>query len=180
MGYTHCYNILRPEDLMIREIGEDIRLLIKQSTVRICGPFGEPETAPIITPEKIAFNGMAPNDDCESFVWPPDPERINPRAPGFGFTKTERKPYDEVVAASHLVLKHHLQDWIRIDSNGKMSEEIWLTAVALHEATFPGRTVPELDNEDNDGDLGLPPIMPSSLQPSLFPISQSSPQFSLF
>lgn len=37
---------------------------------------------------------------------------------GFHFCKTARKPYDTVVTACLIVLKHYLKDYIQVDSDG--------------------------------------------------------------
>ena len=69
----------------------------------------------------------------------------------FGYCKTSRKPYDQVVAAILIAVKHHFGDDVLI-SGGTLAEE-WLRGAApehdakspikLYMHIFPERELPE-------------------------------------
>ena len=82
-------------------------------------------------------------DGCESFVYPIDFDwnEKHGYSPGFGFCKTGRCPYDEVVAASLLALKHHLGEDVETASDGEPEEEEWQRALQLFATTFPHRNL---------------------------------------
>ena len=145
MSYTHSYELARSGDLRIREIGEDIASLIQVSAVPVANGIGEPGSLPEITDEIIMFNGEDPND-YETFFYPPDFD-WNRRAgvtPGYKFTKTACRLYDEVVAAAHLVLKYHLGSDVRISLDGTPTDDQCRRAVDLFQRTFPDREVADL------------------------------------
>ena len=149
MGYTHYYYLKDFEDFKMPGIAEDIGKLIATSEVVIVGPNGGAGTEPEINDNFVAFNGEA-DEGCETFYYPDVSSRITK---GFSFTKTYRRPYDEVVAASFLVLKHHMGKGISIHSDGKYWEDEWQDAIALYQKCFPDREVPQLDrHEDEDED----------------------------
>ena len=70
----------------------------------------EPETEPVFSPDEIRFN--ATEDGCDDFRYPPDP-RENEQAgqpAGYGCCNTDMMPYDQLVAATMLIIKYHLGD----------------------------------------------------------------------
>ena len=145
MGYTHYFSLSRRDDLRVEEIGSDIIRLVEASDVPICDAWGEVGTQPEFTSEMVAFNGIG-EDGYESFVYPPDFDRQEKHGlvVGASFCKTDRRPYDEVVAATLLVLKYHLGNDMRIGSDGNISDEEWQRAIALFQRAFPNRNVEEL------------------------------------
>ena len=57
-------------------------------------------------------------------------------------TRTARRianPYDIVLCASLLVIKHHLGDNVRLSSDGRRNEPAWRKGVALHDYIFKDR-----------------------------------------
>lgn len=89
MGYTNYWNNVKGSFFQDRLL-ENVKKLIKESGIKICGPGGTGE--PIITDSKIAFNGDAStNDDYETFAL-----TIND---DFDCCKTAHRPYDVVVKA---------------------------------------------------------------------------------
>ena len=141
MGYTHYYTLGRRDDLKIEEIGRDVAKLIEVSEVDIVDGMGTPGTKPTVDSEIILFNGSG-DQSHESFCYPPDfeyRERHGLFPVGFAFTKTELKPYDAVVAASFMVIKHLMGDAVEIDSDGGFENEAWLDARHLFRTAFPER-----------------------------------------
>ncbi len=58
------------------------------------------------------------------------------------FCKTARRPYDIVVAATWIALKHHFGDDIVLDSDGRLEEPEWSAAFELYHSVFPDRPAP--------------------------------------
>ena len=141
MGYTHYYEILDAKvDLKIREIGRDIAAVIRRCEVPIGNTQGTPGSRPLISPRRIAFNGIEP-EACDDFSYPPIFD-LNPRLglrEGYSYCKTHRYPYDIVVCVSLLVINHHLGDNVRLSSNGRRNELAWRKAIALHDYIFKDR-----------------------------------------
>ena len=106
----------------------------------------EPEVEPVFSPDEIRFN--ATEDGCDDFHYPPD-WRENERAgqpAGYGCCNTDMMPYDQLVAATMLVIKHHLDNDVVIKSDGEHRSGTWGAAMNLYLRTFPDRDVPNLDN----------------------------------
>ena len=102
----------------------------------------EPEAYPVFAPTEIRFN--ATEQACDDFRFPPD---WNDEAQaGYGSCNTDMLPYNQLVAAVMLVIKHHLRDDVVIKSDGEHSSGTWSAAVNLYLRTFPDRDVPNLDN----------------------------------
>ena len=106
----------------------------------------EPDADPVFSPDEIQFN--ATEDGCDDFRYPPDP-RENEKAgqpAGYGSCNTDMLPYDQLVAATMLVIKHHLGNGVVIKSDGDHRSGTWGAAMNLYLRTFPDRDVPNLDN----------------------------------
>ena len=138
MGYTHCYTIHDLNtDLRVPEIAQDISRIIMASEIPIGGePAGPNPAEPALGPTHIIFNGVG-DDSCESFVYPPGLEmrssNLLARAPeGLDSCKTWRQPYDVVVCAALIALKHHLGDNVKITSDGRFDQEEWQPAYQLY------------------------------------------------
>ena len=85
MGYTHYWDSLK----VTEELAEVTREMIRISDVLIKGPLGKGE--PEIKSDCLCFNGdKQKNEDCENFC-------LDNATEGFGFCKTNGKPYDDVV-----------------------------------------------------------------------------------
>lgn len=134
MGYSHYWS--HDENLDRRKLFaamEDVQKIVEAAQVKgigLAGPHGDGE--PMVS-EGIALNGVA-EEGHESFVFPNNPSdpfitKSNGRL--WAFCKTARKPYDLVVCAILLVLKHHLGKQIRIASDGDRTEDEWLPAERL-------------------------------------------------
>ena len=106
----------------------------------------EPEAEPVFSPTEIRFN--APEDGCDDFRYPPD-WRENDKSgqpAGYDCCNTDMMPYDQMVTATMLVIKHHLGDGVVIKSDGDHRSGTWGAAMNLYLRTFPERDVPNLDN----------------------------------
>ena len=143
MANSHCYTLKRTPDLCAQAIIGDIASLIAASDVSIVNDAGEPGTLPLIADDMVLFNGEEP-DSCEPFQYPPDTEwnRRYGLPVGFGRVKTSFYPYDEVVKASLMVIKHHLGEDVEVSS----ADDVLGTpeAVSLFERTFPDRDAASL------------------------------------
>lgn len=129
MGYTHYWRIKEPQALAraMPRIAADLKRLLPHLPP-LAGPFGtgKPEIG-----EVIAFNGVAPKDDYESFIldpFEPVPEWRKDEG-HFAFCKTARRPYDLAVTATLLLARHHAGDAITVFSDGFVPE--WLPAAHL-------------------------------------------------
>ena len=106
----------------------------------------EPEAEPVFSPTEIRFN--ARENGCDDFRYPPCwNENTKAGQPaGYGYCNTDMMPYDQLVAATMLVIKHHLGDDVVIKSDGEHRSGTWGAAMNLYLRTFPDRDVPNLDN----------------------------------
>lgn len=119
MGYTNYWNL--EKTTFPKEFLEDVKKIIDASIVDIVGWDGKEGTTPIITEEEVSFNGLAP-EDYESFYLGSEG--------GFGFCKTARLPYDEVVKAILIVAEKYgiVSDF---SFDGDTTEQEYLTAKLL-------------------------------------------------
>lgn len=131
MGYTHYWS--HDENLGRKALFaamQDARKIVEAAQAKgiaLAGPNGDGE--PMVS-EGIALNGVA-EESHESFIFPNNPNdpfinKVNGSL--WAFCKTARKPYDLVVCAILLVLKHHMGKQIRISSDGDRREDEWLPA----------------------------------------------------
>ena len=126
MGYTHYWYTKGEEPLeKFDEYAKDCEQLCNhfmQTTNHIIRDYdgtGHPE----FSKDKVAFNGDRHMDrGHESFVMRAKPS-------DFDFCKTARKPYDLLVQACLVVLKHKYGSRVRINSDGDLSE--WQDAMAM-------------------------------------------------
>lgn len=140
MGYTHYYGYQPrwPRGQFVaamRDAGAMVRACQEQGII-IRGGLGEGE--PNLTDDELWFNGDGSQDLAhETFIFPMNEElaklSTDCHGPGglWDFTKTARKPYDLAVCAVLLVLKHHLGEFLWINSDGDRCEEEWLPAERL-------------------------------------------------
>ena len=142
----------------------------------IAGPDGRRGTKPILSKDRIAFNGSGEGRRCETFTYPPVAElRSSPETHYFSFCKTRRFPYDEVAAASLLTLKHHHGVEIKISSDGYQVEAEWQRAIRLFRTTFPDRPLTDLLREIKFTSPSLSPRSPQSYQIPMFSDLPNSP-----
>ena len=106
----------------------------------------EPDAEPAFSKSAVRFN--APESRCDGFKYPPD-RRENEKAgqpAGYGCCNTDMMPYEQLVAATVLVIKYHLGDHVVIPSDGDHHSGTWRTAMNLQLRTFPDRDVPNPHN----------------------------------
>ena len=147
MGYTHYWR--RPANLDAKRFAafvEDVRALLAhlpQNTstaggfyadepLVVRGPLGHGQ--PVVTPERVDFNGDGEGGcdmEHESFdvARELDPEHEN-EAPVEDFCKTARKPYDLLVTACLIALKHHFRE-VAVWSDGDSAD--WAAGRELYE-----------------------------------------------
>ena len=135
MGYAHYYTVADPlGDLKVPEIAADVEAIIITSEIQIGDWSGEPGSEPLLGPDEINFNAMDP-EDFENFRYPPQ-FAWNKKfgiEEGFNFCKTNQMPYDPVVCATLIAIKHHLGDQVRVSSDGDFDDaEEWGPAYDLY------------------------------------------------
>jgi len=69
----------------------------------------------------VNFNG-AGEKGHENFTLREDLREYIKEGEGFNFCKTARKPYDALVCASLILLKHYMGDFVRVTSDGEISD----------------------------------------------------------
>jgi len=114
MGYTRYWNRTnKPIDEEFVEFCKEVFKTCAKLGIKICGWDGEGE--PIVTTNKIAFNGDATKDlDHESCVLD--------NFSGFNFCKTARKPYDYAVRT--ILREAFIRGYITDLSDDGINEEI--------------------------------------------------------
>ncbi len=133
MGYTHRYILLaEPTGQQVAAVAADVRGFIDLAGIPLGdGTFHETApgsgylvdgTEPVVTDQCIKLNGLG-YDGCESFWFPVDAEYRELREawgidPNAFFCKTARQPYDVVVFATIIALKHHLGEGVVVGTDG--------------------------------------------------------------
>ena len=135
MGYTHYYTIQDPsQPLRGSEIAQDIQNIILASEIPMGDGSDDPDSQPILEHDLVQLNGTG-DEAHETLYYPPYDE-----GNGFAFCKTARKPYDVVVCAALLAIKHHQEDNVEITSDGEFDDE-WQPAYRLYRRAT-GRELP--------------------------------------
>lgn len=91
---------------------------MKGAGIVLAGPSGEKGTKPLFTQREIALNGIAPNEDYESFVIERDPAKREGKSESFAFCKTEYRPYDAVCVSILAAARLIAPDAIKVSSDG--------------------------------------------------------------
>lgn len=158
MGYTHHWykkETITDDDPRWKKVLTDARHLIARSETPLSAgltpDFTDP---PIVEEDQVVIDGYTEQMAAEPFSIPlPDlPDFIEEPRPGFryGWCKTNRNPYDQVVCAILISVRHHFGDDITLYSDGDIGEE-WLNGadpdtlspLALYRHIFPARTIRE-------------------------------------
>jgi len=127
MGWTHYWT--RPTELPAASFtaaADDWRRVREATRVDLAGFDGTGQ--PRIDAEHIVFNGAAPRC-CEPFEIARVEFDRRGRPTVASFCKTEGLPYDVCVQGALIILKHHLQETIRITSDGTDAD--WLAGRRL-------------------------------------------------
>ena len=126
-------------------IAADVRALADQCDFKMRKPRNKYEDF-TLGPDRISLNAEV--DGGLTFEYPPDRKRnVKIGIPaGYGECNTFAKPYDALVGAALLSIKHHLGDDVQATSTGGPQHPAWQAAKALYSRTFPEREIPWLDN----------------------------------
>ena len=140
MGYTHYWIIKdTTKNLCVPNIAQDVRAILMAGETPIADGWGTPGTEPLVNEDMVDFNGVG--DEChEGFSFPP--EKGSSTTDVFDFCKTARKPYDTVVCAAIMAVKHHLKGNVRVSSDGDFDEPLWQNAYLLYHRALR-REVPQ-------------------------------------
>lgn len=65
-------------------------------------------------------------------------------SPDWFFCKTSYLPYDMIVGACMIAMKHHMGERVVLSSDGKIEEASWDKAFRLYHETFPNRPPPPI------------------------------------
>lgn len=126
MGYTHYWKRVKPVDSQaFARFVADVRKIVNGCDVPLQFDFDDDRPVEI-TESHVFFNGVG-DDGCEVFFV--DSELQD----ALNFCKTNRLPYDKVVAACLISLKHHLGDAVQVTSDGTIED--WYPGFALHLTT---------------------------------------------
>ena len=138
--YSHYYTIGDLDgDLHFDEVSADIMTMIERSELPIGDGFGTIGSKPEIEDGRLSFNGIQP-DEYETFTYPRIGEYWT-AVPGFEACKTDYRPYDPIVCASLLAIRHHLGNGVDISSDGRpATDEEWRQGIAIYNHCFPDRT----------------------------------------
>ena len=103
----------------------------------------------------MRLNGIG-DEAHETLCYPPDFEWNRgfrpPDFEGFAFCKTGRKPYDVVVCAALLAIKHHQGDNVEICSDGNFDDE-WQPAYRLYRRATRRELPPEFREFERQDEL---------------------------
>ena len=156
MGYTHYYiiqDITKP--LRTSEIAQDIGSIIMASEIPIGDGNGIQDSQPVLEHDLVQMNGIG-DESHEALCYPPDFEwnrKVHPAEfLGFRYCKTARKPYDVVVCAALLAIKHHQGDNVEITSDGKFDNE-WQPAYRLYRRATRRELPPEFREYEQRDEL---------------------------
>ncbi|KAK6531430.1 hypothetical protein TWF281_008235 [Arthrobotrys megalospora] len=126
MGYTHYWSG-HLNSSTSSQLTTDIHKLLSITSTKITGPAGTGD--PQISPSSINLNGDESADQAHESLNLPIGQTIS-----FGFCKTARKPYDEVVGAVLLRCLVYNQSTFTVWSDGCWEE--WGDARVLYQTAF--------------------------------------------
>lgn len=102
--------------------------------------------------DKICFNGRGDADSHETFV-------INRLRDDDNFCKTARKPYDIMVCATLMIVRHYIPDF-KVSSDGDKDEHEWQAAIALCQKVLHYGVYPCGDERDPEESLAMIEVDP--------------------
>ena len=130
MGYTHYW--YQDENLdgdLFAKASADCEKVCAGASIQFEYDIDKP---PVFNADEIRFNGIGENGH-ETFSINRDFKssypQTNSKRQFFSFCKTAFKPYDQLVTACLVVLKHHFGDAISISSDGERQD--WQKGVDL-------------------------------------------------
>ena len=140
--YIHRWRLKTRLSHQTTSVSKDAQALANKWGRPLCRSRDEPHHKPVFLPDAIRFSAV--EDGCDDFRFPHDWNEKEPV--GYGCCNTEMLPYNQLVAATLLAMKHHLGDHVEIDAAGDYRSSTWGAAMNLYLRTFPDRDVPNLDN----------------------------------
>ena len=168
MGYTHYWTIKEPKRGQTANVEKDYQLAIKACN-KIVKTYQEGVTdswnrlsgfSAHCKPGQyggLKVNGKAElshEDFCLREHYKQNREPLYPSSrKGFNFCKTANKPYDDVVTACLIVLKHYLKDNIDVNSDGMAHE--WLAGLDLARRATKLKTLSIPEGIEHNADLRL-------------------------
>ena len=125
---------MKEDDARWTDVIKDVRLMIARSELELSG--GEEEDIPFDntaqpTGSGLRLNGLG-DQAADDFIIPLDAwDDFADEDDGWlwSFCKTNREPYDQIVCAALLSVKHHFGDQVRIGSDGSWENE-WTDGAA--------------------------------------------------
>lgn len=131
MGYTHYMHHF--EDVSEEDFNafrEDLDAIVEQADIPLERFLSEDDVVCLDAVEGCeTFHIFRTTGQYRDNPWGPD------RDYKFSFCKTRRLPYDQIVCAGYIALKHHAGDAVELRSDGCFESD-WATGVALYlEAT---------------------------------------------
>ena len=144
-GYTHLWVIKDEASAQTQTIVADVQALAAQCEFKMRKARSKYEDF-TLGPDRISL--IAQVDACGTFNYPPDWKlNVECGVPvGYGKCTTDAKPYDALVGAALLAIKHHLRDDVIVRPAGLPQHPSWQAAKALFASTFPEREISVLDN----------------------------------
>ena len=140
--YTHHWKIKDPCSALMPAIAKDTQALANMWGQQLQHSADEPDAPPVFSPEAIRFK--AAEHAADAFRFPPTGQDGD--LASHGSCNTDMTPYDQMVAATLLAIKHHLGDYVEINAAGDDNSGTWNAAKNLYMRTFPERDVRPIDN----------------------------------
>lgn len=143
MGYTHytVYSVMTEDEFraIVADAAEIRRVARKSHGVR---------SRAKVDFETLTFtlNGVG-DERREPYVFMGGDmfaRRPDSYSPDWFFCKTSYLPYDMIVGACMIAMKHHMGERVVLSSDGKIEEPAWDKAFRLYHETFPKRPPPPI------------------------------------
>ena len=135
-GYTHHWVVRKSTPAQAADIAKDALALANQCGINLRRSSLD-NREPEFKPDSIRFNAHVAGG--EEFQYPPD-EKWNAahRLPaGYGSCTTDATPYDQLVGAVVLAIKHRLGHDVVARSEGRPHHPAWRAAIRVYALTFP-------------------------------------------
>lgn len=152
MGYTHYFKFAKapkgqawPLEKTYRKAIAECTKVIKHYSETFGGLSGFSAHAEIGRYGGLAVNGSARVGGCETFELP---EHFNETQVLDGFVKTNRLPYDTVVTACLIILKHRLGDVLHVSSDGRQDDWNDGLTLAKHVLKLKNLNIPDGINKN--------------------------------
>ena len=138
MGYTHTFNqTCSFTDEEWCKVMKFCKQVFKMRKGILGNGFGEVNSKPTVNGSNICFNGIG-DDSHETF------QITKSRYEGYNFTKTARKPYDEVVVAILTYINFIAPHVLEISSDGSDEPNMFIDGTSLVHIITKDLTIPWL------------------------------------